>query len=209
MKVISFSGVDGSGKSTQLELLREQLISQGKKVAYFHAVEFSLANRITRLLQGKKLFRPGQHKAITHASWFSLLVRQKFLLIDMLRFRCFLHKLRKDGYDYLLSDRSFYDVFINLEYLALQNRPRFLLWNFRMNLIERMLPRLDMAFYFDIPAESVMSRQKVPEQGIEYVRIKISLFKNKIAAWQMIVIDASQTQEMVSTQISNNINNYT
>ena len=46
MEYITFSGVDGSGKSTQLELLREYLIGKGFKVAYFHAVEFSFANRI-------------------------------------------------------------------------------------------------------------------------------------------------------------------
>jgi len=44
MKIISISGIDGSGKSTQLKMLKKYLTERNKKVESFHSVSFSLIN---------------------------------------------------------------------------------------------------------------------------------------------------------------------
>lgn len=196
MKIITLSGVDGSGKSTQLALLRKQLEAQGNKVAYFHAIEFSSANRIARLFKKDSRFAPGKEAAITKASWYSVVLREKFLFLDFLRFHFFLRKLRKEDCDYLLSDRSFYDSLVNLSYLSS-------VWIVRIGIyfLEALLPKADLAFYLDIDPEGIMRRDRAPEQGADYLRAKISLFKEKIPTWNLLVIDASRSKEAIAKDI--------
>lgn len=199
MRYITLSGVDGSGKSTQLELLKQHLISAGHRVAYFHAVEFSLVNRLVRRLKHIKNFQPGHEKAITRTSLFALLLRQTFFFLDVFRFRRFYATLKQEGYDYLLSDRSFFDSFIQLEYLALQHKNAlpFLLWRTHSNVLESSLPRPDIAFYFELDPQIIMSRERIPEQGIEYLETKQDLYQTKIRPWNMHVLNTDQPKELV------------
>lgn len=188
MKLITISGVDGSGKSTQLQLLKEKLEQEGNRVFYFHAIEFSLANRLSRILKGQKTFTPGAEKAITKASRFSLCLRKTFLLIDILRFKCLMRKLRRQSYDYIISDRYFYDSAINILYLSKKTDSLY---------AEKLIPHPDHAFYMQITVEEIMKRDRVPEQGIDYLRDKITLFEQKKDVFGLISIDASQSQNDV------------
>jgi len=189
MLFITVSGTDGSGKSTQLALLREHFETSGREVAYFHAVGFSIANRLNRKIRGGKDFVPGREKAATSASPVSILLRKLFLLIDLIRFRFFLRSLERGGIDVLLSDRYFYDSVVNIEFLSGPDRP------FRFP--DRIIPRPDFAFFLDVSPETVMGRERAPEQGAEYVSRKRALFQADAERFGFHVIDAGGSKEEV------------
>jgi thymidylate kinase len=197
MEIITISGVDGSGKSTQLSMLKDRLEREGKKVFYFHAVEFSLANRLARTLKGKKNFTPGSEKAAVRASWLSLQLRKIFLLLDIFRFKSLVRELERQGYGYLVSDRYFYDSVINILYLSKTRQDH--LW------LERFIPKPDRAFYMDIDAEEILRRERVPEQGPDYLESKILLFKKKTGDWNLFPVRAGQPKEAVHEIIASRL----
>jgi hypothetical protein len=177
----------------------EHLVKNGHKVAYFHAVEFSLANRINRFLKREKLFEAGKEKAVTESSLVSLVLREKFLFIDFIRFQFWRRHLRLEGYDYILSDRSFYDSVINIEYLNLKKSSR--LVRFGSWFLSRIIPRADQAFFFELKAADIINRSRVPEQGSEYLESKLKLFDAKKEVWHLISIDATQSEEIVLAKL--------
>lgn len=196
MKLITFTGLDGSGKSTQLDLLKTHLEREGGKVAVFHAIEFSLANKIQRFFKkGAKTFVPGKEKAVVHTSFFSLLLRKIFLLIDIFRFRSFRNKLERKGVEFLLSDRYFYDTLVNLEYLSSNKTPS---PHTYFASLATLIPHPDIAFYLRITPEEILQRDRVPEQGLEYLRKKFDLLERKKKDWHLIEVDASQERNLLA-----------
>lgn len=198
MKIITISGIDGSGKSTQVKMLKDHLESQGKRVFYFHAIEFGMARKIIEFrnkyclicrLTGRCKVNY-EEKSVTKAGWLKIQLRKLFLKIDVWRFRKFLPSLEKK-YDYLLTDRYFYDSVINIEYLS-QNS---------YDVSSILKP--DLAIYLKADPEIIMRRERKPDQGIGYLKDKSKLFEDKISSWNLKVIDANWEKDKIAEKIKN------
>ncbi len=185
MSIVTLSGLDGSGKSTQIELLKDYLKSQDKTFFYFHAVEFSVANR------GCRGFTSTKTKSVIKANWLQIQLRKIALLVDICRFR---RLMKKKNIDYIISDRYFYDSAVNIEYLNPRHRMSTLF-------AERFIPKPDFAFYISVKPEIIMRRERKPDQGLEYLIAKEKLFSEKIIDWDMIVIDGERDKKEIFENI--------
>jgi thymidylate kinase len=194
-KIISISGLDGSGKSTQIELLKKHLERRKKKVFYFHAVHFSIANKIVRILKSPFKFfgiikeKEGQKpRSVTKASAWLIKLRKFILEIDMGRFEVLLKNLADCGYDYVVSDRYFYDNIINIEYLSArldQKKHRHETVRFKKE-VAKIKP--DVAIYLQTSPKEIMERDDIPEQGLVYLELKKKLYdaREKSIKWKVV-----------------------
>lgn len=200
MRILTISGLDGSGKSTQINLLKKNLESQGGKVFYFHAIAFSLANQIADFkskyclickLTGKcKLPSTKERIAVTKANALQIFLRKIFLRIDLMRFNRLLKKLNRENFDYILSDRYFYDTFINIEYLSKEEI------NSHCAIIKP-----DLSIYLQTDPESIMSRDRAPEQGLQYLIDKKKIYDKYASIFEMKVLDGNGNVNNIQREI--------
>lgn len=199
MKIISISGLDGSGKSTQSKMLQDFLESKGKKVYYFHAIQYSFPQTLKRLMHLEKnssddsqKIGTGEKPGVTKAGSFAIFLRKLAFIIDTFRFRFLKKRLAMRGYDFMVTDRFFYDTIINISYLQKRNTP---------SRLEKYLPLADASFYLKIQPEAIMTRPRVPEQGLQYLKDKKKLYDMFGSLWNFQTIDASLPPEKLFDEI--------
>jgi len=200
MKLITISGLDGSGKSTQLEMIKNSLESKGQKVFCYHAIRDGFAKKFMDFRQkycilcrlfNKCKVKNGE-KSVTQASWPKIMLRRIFLMIDIIRFKRLRKKLIAAGYNYLLSDRYFYDSVVNIKYLSKKNKKL---------PCEKFILKPDVSLYLQTNPEIIMQRDRKPDQGKKYLEDKKKLYDDSASIWDLKIIDRNSNKEDIFEKI--------
>ena len=169
--LITFSGIDGAGKTTQIEYLFSSLQERGLRVlrltfwdhiAVWPRMRAGVGQRAADFYHAdqsqEKSFSPKNHKHIR--KWYLTLARSGLYLLDVVRLRCILSSRSVREYDVVIFDRYIYDQIANLYSRSLAARiyRRLLLWQ---------APSPDLAFILDTSPATAFARK--PEYPLEFM----------------------------------------
>lgn len=159
--LVSFSGIDGAGKSTQIERLHSRLTANGVAVvqlAFWDNVVFlphfraAVSQKVLRGEQGIGApHRPVRRNDKNARKWYLTLARSPFYLLDVLRLRRVVAKVRQANPDVIIFDRYIYDQLANVSTHWLGRAyVRFIL---------KLAPRPDVAYLLDANPDAALKRK--------------------------------------------------
>lgn len=167
----SFSGIDGAGKTTQIEKLtvwlresgiRVLLISYWDDVATFRRVRESLGHALFKGDKGVGTpAKPVRRRDKNVQSWYLFPARVSLCILDALSLAFVAARLkRKHDADVVIFDRYLYDQLANL---GASNRP-VRAW---VRVLLHLVVRPDVAFLLDV--EPVLARARKPEYPLNFL----------------------------------------
>ena len=200
--LITFSGLDGAGKSTLIEWLRAELERRARRVAVFHmndhvgvyaylrAIRDGLRRRhVDAQPSGPTATTPLTRKLVAARNaliWGKALRRllYPFDLVIFWMYRLYVEKLRGRV---LIMDRYFYDSLVDVSNGHGTRWVRFL---------ARLTPTPDLAVFLDISPEESFARKG--EYSVEYLRARWRHYRT-VAPWvpSALVVD---NRDLATTQ---------
>ncbi len=168
--LITFSGLDGSGKSTQIANLRGVVASwrkQTKLLAFWDDVVVG-----TRFREGfvHKAYksepgvgapgRPVQRRDKNVRHWYLTVARHFLYLLDAINLGRVVARARRSGADVIVMDRYIYDELANLPLSNSFSRAF-------ARTITSLIPRPDIAFLLDVDPEAAVARK--PEYPLAFM----------------------------------------
>ncbi|MFZ0661578.1 MAG: thymidylate kinase [Acidobacteriaceae bacterium] len=168
--VVSFSGMDGAGKSTQINALATCAKQAGlwvRLIAFWDDVARLTSVRETAghtLFNGEKGVgtpeKPVERRDKNVRSSFMTAVRLFLYSVDAVSLRQVVQKSRRSDVDLIIFDRYAYDELVNL---TLSNP----LARAYVRMVMRLVPRPDISYVLD--ANPVQARARKPEYPLEFL----------------------------------------
>lgn len=169
---VSFSGIDGAGKSTQIDALRDAAEQAGMRVRIIRFWDEIARLTGLRETSGHKIFKgdkgigspanPISRRDKNVRSWPMTCVRLFLYTVDAVSTRIKVAEALHAGADFVIFDRYIYDELANLN---LRNP----LMRAFIRILMLLVPRPHVSFILD--ADPVQARARKPEYPLEFIHV--------------------------------------
>ncbi len=170
-RIVTFSGIDGAGKSTQILALLDHLHSRSCAAVLCTFWDDVVVLSGLREFLSHKAFkgdkgigspeRPIERRDKNVTSWYAQFPRLFFYLLDAISVRFAASRLSRQGIDFLIFDRYIYDEIANLPLQSSWVR-----WYAKFLLA--LSPRPEIAFLIDADPEAAFQRK--PEYPLDFLQ---------------------------------------
>lgn len=199
--IISFSGLDGSGKTTHAKKTCGYLNNLEKKNVYVHIAGYSIFGRMSKLLQKRNIalyenIRDLEYSQVKgNKKRIVGLLKEITSILDLGVFyiKIYIEKVRKR---IIVCDRYFYDILVQAQYF------NFFGEHFS-KLYLKLIPKPDIAFYLDLdPKISYNRSDKSKHQDLYFFKTKLDLYKNLTKYFKKISdTKINEKQDLINKQL--------
>jgi dTMP kinase len=214
-KLIVFSGLDGAGKSTQIEILVDYLCSRGRSPKFIwtrggYTSLFNSLKNLLRKLMGGRVPPPGRNekrKQVMH----SKRVQKLWLIIalfDLLRVYAFQIRFWLWSGKIIICDRYSIDTLVDFKInFKNQNVEKWFLYK----LLLWTSPRPDISFLMLIPVEEAIKRSGQKDEPFpdspEILAKRLGMYKELLDDKNWIVLDGLKRREELTFKIKQIVDN--
>jgi thymidylate kinase len=199
-QIVTFSGIDGAGKTTQIDSITAYLVGQGQRVAsisFWDDVAFMSKLRVDiSLAVFRQNYAQPPHGSLRNdknvKTWYLTFARAILYLLDTLRLRTVTSKLRAGNYNFVIFDRYLYDQLVQIN-------SRSWLARTYIRLLVRLAPQPEFAFVLDASPDDAFSRK--PEYPLDFLYGYRQAFLGLAAFVSHLVVIPATTAEHVSCLI--------
>ena len=213
--LVVFTGIDGSGKTTQASLLVEELQQKKITVSYvwsrWSPYLLPLINRWKKSINGdtqdvkhefNNKIKDGKMKILNNPTYRYLWLTYFFIDYGI---QIFLKiRLRLWKKQVIISDRIFYDSIID-QAINLEQKKDWLLDNLKSFWMKLLFPDPDMVIYIDCPPDVAFSRKQ--DAPLDYLEERRALYLVIAKKYSWNMIDGTGSVSNIALQVRDKVYN--